>query len=299
MTRLHDALMFAAVTTSTLLSMPAAACPSCACGVQNPTRLGADVPFAGRARVGLVSTTSTLREDDMVLLASDVTVAGSLALTDFLVVEGAVPLSTRLVLEDVGITGRAVGLGDGRVGVRVVAWRDRAFAPRVLVAVRAQAVLPTAPTLFVRHVPVEMALQPGGGAVAFNGSIAVMARPTTRWLLGLDVAAQTPLITVRDNASAGTRAQVSGSAQFDVMDLLAVRAMGSVQATQAPLSTQHLGAGSDTVSERGSAYGGLGLSFTFSPSLMGVLDVEIPVAHVGDPTAQDGARATAGFVVDL
>jgi hypothetical protein len=126
-----------------------------------------------------------------------------------------------------------------------------------------------------------------------------MARPTARLLLGLDVAAQTPLLTVRDNASAGTTGQVSTSAQFDVTDLLAVRGMGSVQATRAPLSTHRLGVGADTVSERASAYGGLGLSLTFSPSLLGVLDVEIPVAHFGDPTAHDGARATAGIVVDL
>lgn len=299
MMRLPAAVLFAAVTTSTLWSMPAAACPSCACGVQNPTRLGADVPFAGRARVGVVSTTATLREDDMVLLASDVTVAGSLALTDFLVVEGAVPLSSRFVLEPEAVTGRAVGLGDGRVGVRVVAWRDRVFAPRLLVAARLQAVLPTAPTLFVRNVPVEMALQPGGGAVALNGSLALLARPTPRLLLGLDVGAQSPLLSVRDNASAGTTGQVSTSAQFDVTDLLAVRGMASVQATHAPLSTHHLGADGDTISDRASAYGGLGLSFTFSPSLLGVIDVEVPVAHGGDLKAQDGARATAGFVIDL
>lgn len=298
MKSLHAALMCLAVTTS-MLSTRAVACPSCACGVQNPTRLGADVPFAGRARVGVVSTTSTLREDDMVLLASDVTIAGSLALTDAVVVEGAVPLSTRFVLEPEGVTGRAVGLGDGRLGVRVVAWRDRAFAPRLLVAGRVQAVLPTAPTLWVRNVPVEMALQPGGGAVAVNGSLALLVRPTTRLLLGVDVAAQTPLLSIRDNGSAGTTGQLSTSAQFDVTDLLAVRAMASAQATHAPLSTHHLGAASNTVSDRGSAYGGLGLSFTFSPSLLGVLDVEVPIANFGDRTARDGARATAGFVVDL
>lgn len=283
--------------TSIAWSMPASACPSCACGVQNPTRLGADVPFAGRLRVGVVSTTATLREDDMVLLASDLSVAGSFAVTDFLVVEGALPLSTRFVLEPDAMTGRAVGLGDGRVGVRLVAWRDRAFAPRLLVAVRAQAVLPTAPTLFVRDVPVEMALQPGGGAVALNGSVALLARPTPRLLLGLDVAAHTPLLAVRDDASAGTTGQVSTLAQFDVTDLLAVRAMASAVATQAPLSMH--GADGKTLSERGSLYSGLGLSFTLSPSLLGVLDVEVPVVHFGEQIAQDGARATAGFVVDL
>jgi hypothetical protein len=297
--RLHIASLFAALTTSMLLSMPASACPSCACGVQNPTRLGADVPFAGRARVGVVSTTSTLHEDDMVLLASDVTVAGSVALTDVLVVEGAVPLSTRLVVQAAGITGRGVGLGDGRVGVRMVAWRDRAFAPRLLVAARLQAVLPTAPMLFVRGVPVAMALQPGGGAVAVNGGLALLGRPTSRLLLGVDVAVQTPLLTIRDNASAGTTGQLSTSAQFDVTDLLAVRGMAAVQATHAPLSTHGLEAGSKMVSDRGSVYGGLGLSFTFSPSLLGVLDVEVPVSHFGTLTAQDGARATAGIVFDL
>jgi hypothetical protein len=118
-------------------------------------------------------------------------------------------------------------------------------------------------------------------------------------LLGLDVAAQTPLLTVRDDASAGTTGQLSTSAQFDVTDLLAVRGMASALATRAPLSTRHSDKGADGISERGSIWGGLGLSFTVSPSLLGVLDVEVPMAHFGDLTAQDGARATAGFVVDL
>ncbi len=295
------AALVAAVTT--LLTLPAAACPSCACGVQNPTRLGADVPFAGRARVALVSTTATLREDDMALIASDVSVAGSFAVTDFLVVEAALPLSSRFVIEPgPDVTGRAVGLGDARLGARAVVYRDRLLAPRLLVATRLQAVLPTAPGLKVRNVPVAMALQPGGGAVALNASVALLARPTARLLLGVDVSAQTPLWTphwTRDGASAGTSGQLATSAQFDVTDVVAVRGMASTQATHAPLADHHGFRDGEAVSDRGSVYGGVGLSFTITPEILAVVDVEVPVATFGDPRAKDGARATAGVVYDF
>jgi len=297
---MRGAALLAFVTAAaTSWALPAAACPSCACGVQNPTRLGADIPFAGRARVALVSTTATLREDDMALVASDVTVAGSFAVTDFLVVEGALPLSSRFVVEgDLDVSGRAVGLGDARVGARAVVYRDRMFAPRLLLATRVQAVLPTAPGLTVRNVPVAMALQPGGGAVAVNASVALLARPMSRLLLGVDVGGQTPMWT-KDGASAGTTAQLSTSAQLDVTDVVAVRGMASAQGTRAPLADHHGYSDGDEVSERGSVYGGLGLSFTITPSVLAVVDVEVPVATFGDPRARDGARATAGVVYDF
>ena len=297
---LRTTLLTLAVTALAMLwATPTTACPSCACGVQNPTRLGADVPFAGRARLELVSTTATLREDDMALVASDVTLAGSFAVTDFFVVEGALPLSSRFVIEDdLAVSGRAVGLGDARLGARAVVYRDRIFAPRLLVATRLQLVLPTAPGLKVRDVPVEMALQPGGGAVAVSGSVALLARPLSRLLLGVDVSAQTPLWSTY-GASAGTSGQLATSAQIDVTDVVAVRGIVSTQATHAPLAAHHGLATASTTSDRASIATGLGLAFTIRPEILAVVDVEIPIATFGDDRAKDGARATAGVVYDF
>lgn len=293
----------AAVVAALLRVTPAAACPSCGCGVANPTRLGADIPFAGRARVGLVLTSSSLHEGDMALGASDLSVAGSFALTDFLVVEGAVPLSARFVLEpskdgdDVDMTGRAVGLGDARLGARAVVFRDRSFAPRLMVATRAQVVVPTAPQLTLRGVPVAMGLQPGAGALAVNGSVAVLYRPISRLLLSIDVGGQTPLWTL-DGASAGTTAQLQTSAQFDVTDVVSVRGTATGQATHAPVADHH-GVRTASINERGAVFAGAGLAFTIRPEILAIVDVEVPVVAIGDPAIRDGARLTAGVVYDF
>lgn len=146
------------------------ACASCSCGDPTLTVMGAEQPFAGRLRASLEAryrgdamgepgvTEVTLRE-----LRTDLALA--YAPTRNLQLSLTAPLLLRQATYVNLGQDRVTSLGDVELRARTLLFRDRNFAPRHLVELRAGLKVPTAPQL---HNDQDQALssnvQPGTGS---------------------------------------------------------------------------------------------------------------------------------------
>lgn len=171
---------------------PARACAACACGSTAALPVGTELPFVGRVRtsVGLAATSTTTTDSTgaVTVGALGLPVTAMMAVHEALTLDVTVPLGLRLRADDHhGVDGQGFGVGDVVVGARAV-WRDRAFAPRLVLGGRLGAMLPT--TSILRRTdgtPMADALQPGTASLAplvevsgafFVGDVVVVATAT-------------------------------------------------------------------------------------------------------------------------
>jgi hypothetical protein len=168
---------------------PARACAACACGSTAALPVGTELPFAGRVRTSVslqaATTTTTDSTGAVTVTALGLPVTAMVAVHEALTLDVTVPLGLRLRADaQHGVDGRGVGVGDVVVGARAV-WRDRPFAPRLVLGARVGAMLPT--TTVLRRAdgaPMASALQPGTAGLApvlelsgawFVGDVVVVA----------------------------------------------------------------------------------------------------------------------------
>jgi hypothetical protein len=179
--------------TLLLLSPPARACASCACGDPTLTSMGTEQPFSGRMRVAAVTRAwgQTVGEealDAVTLRELRVDVSAAYAPLPWLMLSATLPLQAR-TLRDVSLTReQAVGPGDLEVSAKLFVFRDRAFSPDHLLAVLVGSELPTSPTLRDEQgAPLSIDAQLGTGSVdpfvglaytAFRGSWSFVASAT-------------------------------------------------------------------------------------------------------------------------
>lgn len=154
-----------------LLSSPARACASCACGDPTLTSMGTEQPFSGRLRVAAVTRAwgQTVGDDalDAVTLRElRVDVSAAYAPLPWLMLSATLPLQAR-TLRDVSLTReQALGPGDLEVSAKIFVFRDRAFSPDHLLSVLVGAELPTSPTLRDEQgAPLSIDAQLGTGSV--------------------------------------------------------------------------------------------------------------------------------------
>lgn len=132
------------------LAMPAraGACAPCGAGDPTLTRMGSDVPFAGRARLAVELRHYWDRIDVAGLDASELhEVALGLAIswapTDWLSLSGSMPIVLRDVRRASLSHTTTLGPGDAELRARVILLRDAAFAPSHLFGAHAGVELPT------------------------------------------------------------------------------------------------------------------------------------------------------------
>lgn len=154
-----------------LLSSPARACASCACGDPTLTSMGTEQPFSGRMRVAAVTRAwgQTVGDDalDAVTLRElRVDVSAAYAPLPWLMLSATLPLQAR-TLRDVSLTReQALGPGDLEVSAKFFVFRDRAFSPDHLLSVLVGSELPTSPTLRdAQGAPLSIDAQLGTGSV--------------------------------------------------------------------------------------------------------------------------------------
>lgn len=128
-------------------SREAMACAACSCGDPTLVVMGAEQPFAGRLRLALQLSGRTLSLGDPLdggedLAEQQVGLAASYALRRWLTVSAALPVLRRTWTAGDGHEDVATGLGDAELRVKLLAWRDRSFAPRHLLALQAGALIP-------------------------------------------------------------------------------------------------------------------------------------------------------------
>lgn len=100
----------------------AAACAACGCGSQAPLPLGSELPFAGRFRTALTSTsTATARTDALgtaELLVAQAALSVAWSVDEHWVLDASLPFSGRLLRHDGVVEATGAGAGDVDVGVR-------------------------------------------------------------------------------------------------------------------------------------------------------------------------------------
>lgn len=147
----RPALAAALLAALLLAPRPARACNECGAGDPTLTTLGEEVPDALRVRAGALLRVWGQRDPladahhASELTEARLDVSASLAVRRWLVVGLTVPLQARQVLEAHAAPVRLLTPGDLDLGVRVVAWRDRALRPRHVLSAVAGLELPTAP----------------------------------------------------------------------------------------------------------------------------------------------------------
>jgi hypothetical protein len=153
------------------LASRAEACASCGCGDPTLTAMGVEQPFQGRLRSALelsyrTDEIGTPGVDELRLreLKADVALAWAPLDTLFLVAD--VPFVYRETRDPSLAQTDAWGLGDIELRAKWFAYRDRAFAPRVLLALTGGVKLPTAPWQADEDaVRVPLEAQPGTGSL--------------------------------------------------------------------------------------------------------------------------------------
>lgn len=127
-------------------SREAMACAACSCGDPTLVVMGAEQPFAGRLRMALQLSGRTLSMDDPLggedLAEQQLGLAASYALRRWLTMSAALPVLRRTWTAGDGHEDVATGLGDAELRVKLLAWRDRSFAPRHLLALQVGALVP-------------------------------------------------------------------------------------------------------------------------------------------------------------
>jgi hypothetical protein len=147
---------------------PVWACATCACGDPTLTATGVEQPYRNRVRLGLEERYSDHRSGSDQLLSHGYTLRSSLAVAwspiDRLTLGTFLPWMTSWVRHDDRLD-TINGLGDLEMSARVVAVRDRKFAPHHLFWVNAGLKFPTAPRLDDdRGYPYPEDDQPGSGS---------------------------------------------------------------------------------------------------------------------------------------
>jgi hypothetical protein len=174
----------------------AQACASCGCGDATLTALGVEQPFAGRLRSSLELSYRTdalgrpgVDELHLRELRADASIAWAPIDTLFLL--ASVPLLYRQAWDPSLATSDAWGVGDTELRAKWFVFRDRAFAPRLLLAATFGVKLPTAPWQSDsdgRRVPLEA--QPGTGSLdsllgasasMFQGDVSAYASAQLSW----------------------------------------------------------------------------------------------------------------------
>lgn len=168
-----------------LLSPPALACATCACGDPTLTSMGTEQPFSGRTRVASITRAwgLTLGDDSLdavTLRELRVDLSVAYAPLPWLILSAMVPLQVRTVQDVSLMREEAWGPGDMEVSAKVFVFRDRDFSPDHLLAVLVGSELPTSPTLSDgQGRPLSLDAQLGSGSVdpfaglaytAFRGS---------------------------------------------------------------------------------------------------------------------------------
>jgi hypothetical protein len=206
----------------------AKACASCGCGDATLTALGVEQPFAGRLRSSLELSYRTdalgrpgIDELRLRELRADASIAWAPIDTLFLLV--SVPLLYRQAWDPSLATSDAWGVGDAELRAKWFVFRDRAFAPRLLVATTFGVKLPTAPWQTDgngQRVPLEA--QPGTGSLdsllgasvsTFQGDVSAYASAQ----LALPLLTRAPL-------EPGRSLRASLALQHQTMRWLALRA---------------------------------------------------------------------------
>jgi hypothetical protein len=170
--------------TSWSVGRQARACASCGCGDPTLTGAGTEQPFRNRLRFSAAAQyrRDTLGVDAAEMRLGEGRVEGQVAwapVERLFLVAGA-PLLWRDIGYSNGEQRTSRGIGDAEVRAKVFVYRDRAFAPRHLVALVGGLKLPTAPmqrTPTGRPLPLE--LQPGTGSLdpIAGASYAIFAYP--------------------------------------------------------------------------------------------------------------------------
>lgn len=165
------ALLLLVVLLVVVETTPARACAACACGSTAALPVGTELPFAGRVRTSVslqaATTTTTDSTGAVTVTALGLPVTAMVAVHEALTLDVTVPLGLRLRADaHHGVDGRGAGVGDVVFGARAV-WRDRPFAPRLVLGARVGAMIPTT-TILHRDDgdPMAAALQPGTAGLA-------------------------------------------------------------------------------------------------------------------------------------
>lgn len=231
MSRLRVPTLVASVCA--LLAIPlsgrASACASCGCGDPTLTAMGVEQPFQGRLRSALELSYRSDRigtpgVDELSLreLRADAALAWAPIDTFFLV--ASVPFVYREARDASLAQSDAWGLGDIELRGKWFAYRDRAFAPRILVALVGGLKLPTAPWQKDpdgERAPLEA--QPG------TGSLDLLLGPAIAVFAG-DVSAALSAqwfqpITTRAPLEPGSSLRGSLALQHQTLAWLALRAL--------------------------------------------------------------------------
>ncbi len=152
-----------------LLAQPARtrACASCGCGDPTLTALFMEKPFRNRIRLALeerlgAHSAGIFFEKSLV---SRTTFSASWSPTAFLTLAAQVPMVLVRSDADKRETRHIIGLGDVDWWVRLLAYRDRRFSPRHILALLAGLKTPTGPRINdSTGYPAEDDLQPGSGS---------------------------------------------------------------------------------------------------------------------------------------
>jgi hypothetical protein len=221
-----------AVLAIALRSAEASACAACGCGDPTLTAAGAEQPFAGRLRSSLELRYRTdsigepgVDESEIVELRADV--SGSWAPLENLVFMLTMPLVYREVTDVSLAANSSWGPGDLELRSKLFVYRDRALAPRHLLAVMLGLKAPTAP--FRRDADGELLpleAQPGTGSwdllagpsyALFEGAFSFYASAQLSY----------PLVT-REELEPGASLRGTLAPQLQVVESLAVR--GAIEA---------------------------------------------------------------------
>ena len=302
MTRPFGAFVVACVVAlAALSSAPAQACTACACGSAASLPMGAEVPWAGRLRAGVVvNTTGT--SNSTALGRADVlgaSVNGVLlwAPRRGLMVDVAVPLGARLQLHDGVAEGRGVGVGDIDVGARVVA-QDRAFAPTWLGGLRLGARLPT--TTWLRREDGQSrsrAIQPGLGELGLAAQLQGVFAPTRDITLVALVDGLLPLMSAYDSSRSGAAVDARTFGLLRANAVVSAR-LGLWARGTAAAHHDRVAAKAAALVDEARAAGGVeaGVVVDLSPEVqLGILSA-VPVLSVGDVV--EAPRLSASLLFD-
>jgi hypothetical protein len=226
------ALVALALLACALPARPAAACAACGCGDPTLTAAGAEQPFAGRLRSSLelryrTDSIGEPRVDESEIIELRADLSGSWAPLENLVFVLTMPLVYREVSDVTLAVDRSWGPGDLELRSKLFVYRDRALAPRHLLAVTLGVKAPTAP--FRREADGELLPLE---AQAGTGSWDVLAGPSYALFAGsfsLYTSAQIsiPLLT-REELEPGLSLRGTLAPQLQVGERVAVR--GAVEA---------------------------------------------------------------------
>jgi hypothetical protein len=296
---------------------PARACASCSCGAPAPLPIGAEVPFAGRLRLGTSLGTASVRADDgRALWRAELGLDAAWAVSERVVLEGRLPLAgvwrqapTPALADDAKgpaaatagsarVDGFAVGVGQPQLGVRLGLYRDRAFMPRLLWDLRLGLVLPgPLPAHTARGALLAPELQPGRAEWAGRAGTQLTWLPRDSVAVVASLLGQGPLLAAA--AAMPALVEARGLVQWSATPAVAVRGGVGARATGAEeVAGARLGA-------RGSGFVVAGA--LWRPPAVGdavaFVDVAVPVVSVVEAGAaaavHDGPQLGLGVIWDL